>query len=218
MTKEEKAWKADVDRLFEGDVLAQASTPKVVDGKIGERRVPTKKQSRLDLGADPSGHDAAIPRRSGESGRAAVMRIKKIIGTKISDHRSIAKLWNQARASVESRQKLTPENYKKLYDATRNAFWRLVQGDSVDAKAARAIFEDAGIGFGPKKGRAPSLQGTDPKLKKAETKVSLDHIKEKAISDNWRKALDADNLQFEFAMPNTHREIKKARHPSLRQE
>ena len=37
-----------------------------------------------------------------------------------------------------------------------------------------------------------------------EIRVSLDHILEKAIGDNWRFALDADNLRMEFAMPNTY--------------
>lgn len=44
----------------------------------------------------------------------------------------------------------------------------------------------------------------------------LDHILEKAIGDNWRRALDANNLRMEFSMPNTYREIIQARHPELR--
>jgi len=42
------------------------------------------------------------------------------------------------------------------------------------------------------------------------------HLAEKAIGENWRQALDANNLQMELAMPNTYWEIIQARHPELR--
>ena len=47
-----------------------------------------------------------------------------------------------------------------------------------------------------------------------ETVFSLDHITE--IRADWRKALDASNLRFEFVGPNVEREIIQMRHPSLR--
>jgi hypothetical protein len=46
--------------------------------------------------------------------------------------------------------------------------------------------------------------------------LSLDHVQEKAQADNWQRALDADNLKFEFASPNTERENSQMRHPELR--
>ena len=49
-------------------------------------------------------------------------------------------------------------------------------------------------------------------------KISLDHIVEKARGDNWKQALDAENLRFDFSMPNTYREIIQARHPELRSD
>jgi hypothetical protein len=42
-------------------------------------------------------------------------------------------------------------------------------------------------------------------------------VEEKAQGNNWQKALDANNLQMEFARPNTERENKQMRHPELRQ-
>jgi hypothetical protein len=51
----------------------------------------------------------------------------------------------------------------------------------------------------------------------AEITISLDHAAEKAIGSNWRRALDPTNLVYEFAAPNSWREIIQMRHPVLRQ-
>jgi hypothetical protein len=216
-------WKAAVDRAFEGNLEERASTPKVTGGpksghRIDGKKVPNKPPSRLDIGADPKGRDAAIPRREGETSHAAATRINKVIGKQISDIPALSKLWNDARASVLSRRQLTAENYGDLYNATRDSFWDRVKGNSAEAEAARNILNEAGIGFDPDKGRAPRLLDVDPKLKRAESVVSLDHNEEKARGDNWKKALDGNNLTLAFAMPNTNRENIQARHPELREE
>ncbi len=78
-------------------------------------------------------------------------------------------------------------------------------------------FTDAGFVFPPGPTTAPLLSTTGATRPVTETRVSLDHLAEKAIGNNWTKALDADNLQMEFAMPNTYREITPTRHPELRQ-
>jgi hypothetical protein len=40
-----------------------------------------------------------------------------------------------------------------------------------------------------------------------ERRISLDHILEKAQGDNWKKALDADNLELMFQNANAWKEI-----------
>lgn len=50
-----------------------------------------------------------------------------------------------------------------------------------------------------------------------ETRISLDHVLEKAQGDNWQYALDADNLKMEFHNPNSNRETVQMRHPDLRE-
>jgi hypothetical protein len=215
-----RRWGNAVDQA--GDSLeGEASTSKVTGGPksgyyIDETKVPPKPQSRLDIDADPTGPDASVPKRPGETGSQAAARVKTVIGKRISDIPELLKLWNDARASIESRRKLSASNYGDMYDATRDAFWRRVGGKTPEAAAARKILTDAGFRAIAGEETAPTLAGTDPKLKTAETKISLDHKEEKAIGDNWKKALDADNLQMEFAMPNTDRENRQARHPELR--
>ena len=40
-----------------------------------------------------------------------------------------------------------------------------------------------------------------------ERRISLDHIEEKAQGENWKKALDADNLELMFQNANSWKEI-----------
>jgi hypothetical protein len=215
-----RRWANAVDKF--GDALeGEASTSKVTGGPksgyyIEDTKVPGEPQSHLDIDASPNGKDAPLPKRPGETSRGAVARVRAVIGKKISDIPELAKLWNDARASILSRRSLTADNYADLYDATRDAFWRRVGGKTPEAAAARKILQDAGFNANHGQKTAPTLAGTDPKLKRAETTISLDHEDEKAIGDNWKKALDPDNLQMRFAMPNTDREIRQARHPELR--
>jgi hypothetical protein len=103
---------------------------------------------------------------------------------------------------------------KSLFDETRDIFWEEVRNDP----AARRVFEDAGFEFGNQP--APKLQVRTPAggapIPPEEVRVSIDHIAEKAIGENWRIAIDADNLRFEFQNPNAFREIVQMRHPELR--
>ena len=111
------------------------------------------------------------------------------------------------------KEKLTKDNYEDLFNRTRDAFYRRVRKDA----AARQLFEGAGFELPKGTSTAPNLSGVKPGIPVEETRISLDHVLEKAQGDNWKKALDADNLKMEFARPNTEREIKQMRHPELRQ-
>lgn len=156
-----------------------------------------------------------IPRRNGETGRQAVARVRSLIGRKLSDFPALESLWNDARQSVLSREALTQDNYGKLYDRTRNAFWRRVRSNTPEGAQTRALLETAGFDLPKGKTRAARLVG-EGEVFKEDLTMSLDHIEEKGQRQGWQKALDADNLAMEFAGPNSEREIKQMRHPSLR--
>ena len=111
---------------------------------------------------------------------------------------------------------LTKENYRKLYKRAQPLLWGRVAGKTPRGLAARKALAAAGFETTPGKTRAPLLEGTESRLRKEEIRISLDHVEEKAIGDNWQKTLDADNLRFEMEMPNKERENSQQRHPDLR--
>jgi hypothetical protein len=188
---------AALDEMFSPEVMGGARP--TIDG----HRVPTRTRRRLDI--------QSIPRLAGETARAALARVRRVIGVRLDEIAPVRRCWERARARVLTRSELTADNYAELYDRTRRAFWSEVL---LDPEAA-AHFRDAGFGFLGADGSAPLLN-TGADVSATEIRVSLDHIAEKAIGENWRRALDADNLRMEFAMPNTYREIIQARHPELR--
>jgi len=172
--------------------------------RIGGHAVPRTRRPRLDLGD--------LPRRPGEGARAALARVQGVIGKKISDVPPLKLAWEKARARILKDNTLEASNYSKLYDATRNQFWKEVRADPAAAKYLR----DAGFEFPPRAEQAAKLAGVRPEVPVEEIRISLDHIREKAIGDNWRHALDADNLELTFQNPNAYREVVQMRHPELR--
>lgn len=212
-------WKKAVDKAFQQldaqDPAEAVAVPRVKGGKsdprIGGKAVPDSNRRTLDL--------EDIPTRPGEKPRQALARVRSVIGTKLSDHPFLEKLWNDARATVLSKQSLTKDNYADLYDRTRDAFWRRVRGNTPEGAQARQLLKDAGFALPAGKNQrssAPLLDNVDPAIPRTDRSISLDHVEEKAQGTGWQKALDADNLRMEFAMPNTEREIKQMRHPELR--
>ena len=188
--------------------LEAITSPPVTGGRrprIGDRRVPTSRPTRLE--ADN------IPRRSGETLRAAIQRIQTVIGHRIDGNSAVNNAWNRARQRVLLDNSLTSANARELYDTAREQFWREVRDDS----AAKKYFEDAGFDFPAARERPPMLRNAPSTIPESEIRISLDHVKEIAQGQNWQRALDADNLRFEFQMPNTFREIIQSRHPDLRQ-
>jgi len=200
-----------IDKAF---ATGEPEVPKVKGGKtprIGEKKIPVSDPiarenpaNFLDIGT--------LPAHAGETQIQALARIRSIIGRKVSDIPSLDKHWNDARASVLKKYKLTNDNYVELYEKTREAFWRRVRNDPAAAK----ILSDAGFGLPGGATAAPVLAGVAPSIPVEDTRISLDHVAEKAQGANWKKALDADNLRMEFARPNTEREIKQMRFPELR--
>jgi hypothetical protein len=136
--------------------------------------------------------------------------VKNVQGRTIADHPKLKELWDIATAKVTSQEKLNSQNYKDLYNKTRDRFWDTVRAD----KEAASIFESAGFEFADS-GRAPLLKiKTASQIPIEERRISLDHNIEKAI--DWRLALTPSNLTFEMQNPNSNREIIQMRHPELR--
>lgn len=209
-------WAESVEKAFEGDIAEKTFVPRVTGGKseprIEGKRVPGKPKPKLDIDKATGLPDEKVPARPGEKQRQAVARIRTVIGKRISDHPCLEKLWNDAKAEILKKETLTENNYEELFNRTREAFYRRIRKDPM----AKKIFSDAGFSLPKGKQTAPVLSGVGSGIPVEETRISLDHVQEKAQGDNWKKALDADNLRFEFARPNTEREVKQMRHPELR--
>ena len=179
-----------------------AETPKVKGGKIDDRRVPTGKVRRMEA--------EDIPRvTKTETLEQAKARIQTVIGKTIADDPALRRLWDEAASEVMRGKRLTKGNAATMYDRTRNKFWQKVR-DNPD------LFRDAGFALPRSKTRAPYLRGMRKNIPDAEITISLDHSAEKAIASNWKRALDPTNLVYEFAAPNSWREIIQMRHPVLR--
>ena len=153
--------------------------------------------------------------RPPESYRGALLRVLKVIGTDISDHKPLSDAWSDALETTldgRSLDSITRDEMlghgayegKGLYDRTRDQFWKLVR-----SRDARTILEDAGLMFGDEP--APNLEVTATDVPPNELKVSLDHKDEKAQGENWRRAVDPANLKFEFLAPNSFREAVQVR-------
>jgi Domain of unknown function (DUF4157) len=175
--------------------------------RIGDRPVPTSRRQRLDIGT--------LPVHAGETVRAAVVRVRRVIGHRLSEIPELNAAWIRARSHVLSDRTLSATNYAELYRLTRRGFWREVRRPE---SGALHHFVDAGFTMPPGPATAPVLSAVPAEIPITETRISLDHVYEKAIGENWRLALDPDNLRMEFAMPNTAREALQGRHPSLRPE
>jgi hypothetical protein len=179
-----------------------AETPKVKGGKIDDRRVPTGKVRRMEA--------EDIPRiTKTETLEQAIARIRTVIVKTVADDPALRKLWDEAASEVMRGQRLTKSNAATMYDRTRNKFWQKVR-DNPDR------FRNAGFAFPRSEQRAPYLRGMRKNIPDAEITISLDHSAEKAIASNWKRALDPTNLVYEFAAPNSWREIIQMRHPVLR--
>jgi hypothetical protein len=205
--RSDERWDKRADKMLsvlDTGAPVERATGGASNQRIGGKAVPGEARPRLDMDS--------VPRRAGETQKQALDRVNGVIGKTISDHPLLEQLWNNARASVTKKNPLSQSNYEDLYNRTRSAFWRRVRGNAQATK----ILGDAGFAQSGGKTSAPLLSGVSSTIPVEETRISLDHIDEKAQGDNWKKALDANNLRFEFSQANTEREIKQMRHPELR--
>ena len=175
--------------------------------RIADQRVSTKEQLRMDI--------EHVPRLMNETMRDAVKRVKEIIHHKVSEYQEMYEAWDRARAQVLKNNTLDSSNYTQLFERTRDLFWQEIRNDQI----AKEYFTKAGFDFRHDDNRrAAFLKGVSKDITekiKGEIIVSLDHIVEK--KQDWKLALDADNLRFEFSVPNTYRENIQQRDPKLRE-
>lgn len=196
---------ADLDAEIAA-AIDDADSPAVKGRKrstIDGRGVPTKRGGKLDIDD--------IPLRPGENARDAVERVRGVIGRSISDT-PLAQAWSEAREtvlrgrSIESIGKRGMTGKGGVYDQVRDQFWENVRADTgLKTWLGRAGFD---LGDAP----APLLRVNREGLPVQQLRISLDHKAEKAIGQNWRKAIDSDNLRLEFHDPNAFREIVQRRH------
>jgi hypothetical protein len=196
----------DIEK-FVSEIGEKAESPAVTGGKrpmIDDKRVPTKKRRRLEA--------EDIPRRKDEKLADAAARVQRIVGKKVSDHASFKKAWERAREHVLKSKTLTKDNVAEVYAAVRKRFWGEIWGD----EDALKVLRESGFYLPQEKGSAAFLGGVKPDVPRQEITLSLDHAFEKARGENWKIALEPDNLVFEFHNPNSFREIVQMRHPELR--
>lgn len=182
--------------------------PTVTGGRrprIGDIPVPTRRRLQLDI--------QDIVRVGTETERQALERVERLIFRRI-DQTPLREAWEAARARVLAGRRIETVtrdemlgvgNRPGLYDQVRDEFWREMRRRP---DLERWLDE---AGYELREGLAPHLRVNRPGLSAQETRVSLDHLAEKAQGENWRRAIDADNLQFEFQNPNSNREIVQAR-------
>lgn len=199
--------KADIDDIVKAvDKLEDATVPRVTGKKkprIADTPVPTKKRRRLEA--------EDIPKRAGETLDDTIARVRKVEGALISEIPEFASALARAKKTVMKGKTLTKENYGDLYKNLQRQFWKEIRKDEGALKKLR----DAGFHL-PEKEGAAFLGGVKQDVPFRDTQLSLDHVDEKAIDQNWMKALDDSNLELAFTNPNSFREIVQMRFPHLR--
>jgi len=163
--------------------------------------------------------------KAGRSGhKSATERIHKVMGRKISDIPELKALWDDVKTKMmggKTAEQLGREKMLELYPKARRAFWEIVRRDpntaaflkqhglELKGKSGAPVAE-----LGPK-GKETTIRGN---LTDQERRVSLDHIKEKAQGENWKNALDGDNLELMFQNANSWKEIVQVKFKMRDQE
>jgi hypothetical protein len=199
--------------INEGNITSPETTRQGGRRYIEGRRVPERSFNEPRSGMRRLDADD-IPRRPGETRAQAVARVRDVIGRRISDT-PLRPIWDRVVARLTNGQpveSLGRERVLDVYARAQGEFWTEVANDP----AASRFLRDAGIDFEPGS-RAPLVQVNDPAaVPWFERKINLDHVLEKAIGDNWTRALDPTNLEFQPQGPNVYRETVQQRHPDLR--
>lgn len=195
------------------DITTPAVTKSGGRRYIEGKRVPNKSANTPKPGTRRLDADDIV-RRSNESVWDAVRRVRTVIGHPISDT-PLAPVWNAVVTRIThgaAPATLGRDRVLALYARAQGEFWEAVMADATLV----SYLHNAGIEFEPTH-RAPLIQVSDPvAIPWYERKLNLDHIREKAIGDNWLHALDANNLELAPQGANQYREAKQARLPQLR--
>lgn len=198
------------------DTLESMEAGKITGGeksgfKIDDTRIPKRQRRQIDVTDIMT--EAEIKELGKGGYKKAMDRINSVMGKKISDIPELKKHWDDAREEVLKGKEVT--DYKpavvidKYKDAQRK-FWEKIRKDP----AAVEFLKKNGFELEGDRGAAVAVLGPQGKLTtergnvtNQERRISLDHIVEKAQGDNWKKALDADNLELMFQNANSWKEI-----------
>jgi hypothetical protein len=179
--------------------------------KVEDVRIPKRQRRQIDVSDIMT---EAELKELGKGGyKKALDRMNKVMGKKISDIPDLKKHWDAARADVLKGKEVTDysrETVIGMYRDAQRKFWENVRQDSSAVEFLKKHgFEFEGdrgaamAALGPQ-GKAPTERGN---ITNQERRISLDHIEEKAQGDNWKKALDGDNLELMFQNANSWKEI-----------
>lgn len=179
--------------------------------KIDDVRIPKRQRRQIDV---TDLMTEAEQKALGKGGfKAALQRIGKVMGRKISDIDVLKKHWDAARA--EQLKGKQPTDYSRdevlaMYAKARSKFWENVRKDP----AAVEFLKNHSFEFEGDSGAALAILGPQGQagterghITSQERRISLDHIDEKAQGENWKRALDADNLELMFQNANSWKEI-----------
>ncbi len=124
--------------------------------------------------------------------RASWPKLYDVVGHKVSEFPELLKVWQLA---TKWEPTLTSSNYAKLFQSSKNSFFKF---HLLLSAPAMTRFTNAGFDVGLEFiDTGPLLPGDSGK----KTYLVIEHVADPAIGDNWRYALSADNLRFEFNDP-----------------
>lgn len=121
--------------------------------------------------------------------RASWPKLYDVVGHKLSEFPELQKAWGAA--SAGSARRLRADNYADLFQQAQHLFFGLQLWLSAPAMNR---FTHAGFEVLFDFTTPPLLAGDSEK----KTYLVLEHVVDPAIGDNWRYALNADNLRLEF--------------------
>jgi len=202
----------EIDDALEGMEAGKVTGGPKSGHKIDDVRIPKRQRRVLDV-TDIMTLDELKELAKGGY-KKAMERINKVMGRKISDIPELKKHWEAAREHVLKGKQPTDYNKetvnKRLYKDAQKKFWENVRNDP----AAVDFLKKQGFEFEGKGGAAVAVlgpQGTQKtergNVTDQERRISLDHIEEKAQGENWKKALDGENLELMFQNANSWKEI-----------
>jgi hypothetical protein len=126
--------------------------------------------------------------------KASWPKVYDIVGHRLSEFPELRQCWEMASASVfGGAWSLTAGDYRSRFDQKKIQFSILLNIVLNRITATRVLFASAGfdLPFWP-----PFLVGDSQN----KTCLTLEHTKDPAMDDNWRYALDADNLKVEHLL------------------
>ena len=134
-------------------------------------------------------HDVRVEQAT-QKMRASWPRLYQVVSHKLSDFPELRDIWAKAAAGPGVR--LTADNYAIQFQQAQSLFFGLSLRWSTPAVNR---FNGAGFEVLPFDLATPPLLAGDSQKK---TRLVLVHVLDPAIGNNWRNALNADNLRFEF--------------------